>query len=71
MRDWVRGAFCPNCNRLIYRLTQQDSSREWTQQGAAVQTDVRGAYVLCKSCSSRVRLKPTSELPGWGFEVDR
>jgi hypothetical protein len=71
MSDWVRGAFCPRCGHLLYTVTRKDSSPGWTQHGPSVQLDGNGCYILCGSCRARVPLKPTTELPGWGYEVRR
>ena len=71
MSDWLRGAFCPRCGHLLYTVTRQDTSVQWTQQGPSLQHDGTESYVLCRSCRVRVTLKPTTEMPGWGYEVRR
>ncbi len=72
MPDWVRGAFCPTCNRMLYRVVLYSTSPQWTQEGAAVEHDAKGRpFVVCKECRNRVPLRQTHDMPGWGYEVDR
>jgi len=71
MLNFLRGAFCPSCRRLLYTLSRDEDATHWIHKGAPLQEDALGYFVTCPSCRRRVDLRQSAGLPGWGFEVDR